>query len=236
MGIDPAHAQLAFGAAIEFGAAAEADALRVFGALDLPGMAGAQPVVRLLDLLAVDDLLPEHAVLVTDAVALHRQLQRGAAVEKTGGQPPQAAVAEAGVVFGLGQLFQLQAEPVRAWRIASVDAEVEHGIAQGAPHEKFQGEIIAALAVALVVGVAGIFPALHQTVAQDQGQGLVGVVDRAAVLVAPEIMRVIAAEIPRQAVRVHPEGGQFGQIGVGEVMKKLIAKIHGVSFSQGMAA
>ena len=67
-------------------------------------------MIRLLDLLAVPDALAEHAVLVADAVAHDRQLQGGAAVQKTGGQTPEAAVAEAGVVFELDQLFQLDAK------------------------------------------------------------------------------------------------------------------------------
>ena len=62
---------------------------------DLPRVGPAQPVVRLLDLPAVLDLLPEDAVLVAQAVADRRDLQRGQRVDEAGGQPAEAAVAQA---------------------------------------------------------------------------------------------------------------------------------------------
>ena len=48
----------------------------------------------MLDLPAVLDLLAEHAVLVAQAVADRRDLERGQRVEKAGGQPAQPAVAQ----------------------------------------------------------------------------------------------------------------------------------------------
>ena len=48
----------------------------------------------MFDLPAVLDLLAEHAVLVAQAVADRRDLQRRQRVEKTGGQPAQPAVAQ----------------------------------------------------------------------------------------------------------------------------------------------
>ena len=67
-----------------------------------------QPVVGLLDLVAVADLLPEDAVLVPQAVADRRDLQRRQRVEEAGRQPAQAAVAQPGV--GL-RLQELRASP-----------------------------------------------------------------------------------------------------------------------------
>ena len=69
----------------------------------LPGVGMAQPVVRVLDLAAVVDLLAEHAVLVAQAVADGRDLQRGQRVDEAGGQPAEAAVAQAGVGLFLGE-------------------------------------------------------------------------------------------------------------------------------------
>ena len=70
----------------------------------LPGVGMEQPVVRLLDLEPVAELLPEHPVLVPQAVADRRDLQGRQRVEKARGQPPQAAVAQAGVGLGLEEL------------------------------------------------------------------------------------------------------------------------------------
>ncbi len=156
--------------------AAELDALGVLRAFQLPGIAVAQPVIRLLHLVAVLDQLAEHAVLVAQAVALDRQLQGGAAVEETGRQAPQSAVAKPGVRLGLGDLLQEQTQVVESSFRLVADAQVEHGVAQGAAHEELQGQVVGALAVGLVVGVAGLLPAFHEAIAHDDGQGPVRIV------------------------------------------------------------
>ena len=85
--------------------------------LDLHGVARAAPPprgragaasCRALDLVAVLDLLAEHAVLVAQAVAVGGNLHRGQRVDEAGGQPAEAAVAQAGVRLRLGQLAQVQ--------------------------------------------------------------------------------------------------------------------------------
>src|SRR6516165_6717214 len=80
---------------------------RFLQAGDLPRVALAQPVVRLLALPAVLDRLSEHAVLVTQAVAHRRQFHRRHRVEKTRGEAAQATVSQTRIGFLLEQ-----AEPV----------------------------------------------------------------------------------------------------------------------------
>ena len=83
---------------------------RFFGMLDLEGRAVGLPAVRLLALEAVDDLLPEQAVLVVDAVAVARHAERRQRFQEAGCQPAQAAVAQAGVGLALQHLVEADAE------------------------------------------------------------------------------------------------------------------------------
>ena len=53
--------------------------------LDFPRVSVAEPVVRLLDLVAVDDLLAENAVVVADPIAIGGVFQRSQRVHETGG-------------------------------------------------------------------------------------------------------------------------------------------------------
>ena len=57
----------------------------LFASLDFPGITTPQPAVGLLCLVAVFDGLVEHPEAVAQSVADHRQIQRGTAVQKTGG-------------------------------------------------------------------------------------------------------------------------------------------------------
>jgi hypothetical protein len=80
--------------------------------LDLPRRAERQPVVWLFFLIAVVDLLAEQAVLVIDAVAISRDVERRERVEEAGRETTQAAVAERGV--GLGRLTSSSETPIVA--------------------------------------------------------------------------------------------------------------------------
>ena len=194
------------------------DALGIFRPLQFPGIAVAQPVVRLLDLLAVFDVLAEHAVFVADAIAHHRQLQRGATVQKTGGQPAQAAVAEPGIVLLVGQLFQHAGRARAAPRsVASSTPRLSMRIAQRPAHQEFQRQVIGALAVLFLIGVVGILPALHQAVAQRQRERGVNTV-AAGHLVPSQGVAEIAAEIVDDAVGVHAQSRQLGNPGTGLLM------------------
>ena len=52
---------------------------------DFPDVAQFQPLMRNLHLIAVFDLLAEQSVLITDAVTVARQLQRGQRIQEAGG-------------------------------------------------------------------------------------------------------------------------------------------------------
>ena len=92
------------GAAAQLERAVERDLDLLVRPRDLPRVRAAQPVVRLLVLPAVLDRLAEDAVLVAQPVAHGRELQRRHRVEEAGRQPPEPAVAQAGVGLLLEQL------------------------------------------------------------------------------------------------------------------------------------
>ena len=75
--------------------AAEPDLTADLRVRELPRVAELQPRVGLLDLLAVDEGLPEDAVLVADPVADAGIRMRRQRVDEAGGEPAEAAVAQA---------------------------------------------------------------------------------------------------------------------------------------------
>ncbi|MPM45029.1 hypothetical protein SDC9_91714 [bioreactor metagenome] len=81
--------------------AAEAHLLGLVPPGDQPGFPQLQPVIRQLGLLAVHDFLLEDAQLVADGIACRRNFQGGHGVQIAGGQPSEAAVAQARVRLGL---------------------------------------------------------------------------------------------------------------------------------------
>src|SRR5688572_25327689 len=91
---------------------------------NLPRIAVAQPVVGRLGLVAVDDVLAEDAVLVTDSVAVEGKAERGRGVEEAGRQAAKTAVAEAGVALTLGESLELIADAPHGLRILRFRAEV----------------------------------------------------------------------------------------------------------------
>jgi hypothetical protein len=184
----------------------------MFRPFQFPGVALAQPVIRLLRLAAVLDALAEHAVFVADAVAHHRQLEGGAAIQEAGRQTAEAAVAQAGVVLDVDHLLQIQAQAMQGRIGGFPEPQVEQRVVEGAPHQEFQGEVVGMLRVLLLIGIAGASPAFHQTIPQGQGQRLIGIVGGTAMPVAAQIRAEIAADIQRQTGVIHAERRQLKQL------------------------
>src|SRR6202041_2484293 len=77
-----------------FDAAAEMDVIDHLGPLEFPGVAEAQPLVRIFLLPAVVDDLAEQAEIVADAVTDRGNAERRHAFREAGGGPAEAAGAE----------------------------------------------------------------------------------------------------------------------------------------------
>ena len=89
--------------------AADLDLAGLVHCRNLPNLAGRQPGIRQLDLLAFYDLLLENAVLVADGVAGTAYAVGRHAVHVAGSQTAETAVAEAGVSLLLEDVRHLKA-------------------------------------------------------------------------------------------------------------------------------
>ena len=171
----PADAQGAV-VVVLLGMAAEPDRKAQLGPRELPGIAIPQPGVAHLDLPAVLDTLVEDTELVADAVADGRDLQRGERVHEAGREPPEAAVAEAGLL--LGRHYSLEVELELLARLAGLvhDAEVDQVVDQMRPQQVFGGKVTDRPCIGLLVGSGGVDPAFEQAVAHGVGRGHVEIV------------------------------------------------------------
>ena len=127
---------------VRLDAAAEADLHRVLIARDKPALGRGAPIVGDLDLLAVFDLLAEHAELIAQAVARGGDVLRGHAVHIAGGEAAQTAVAETGVRLGLKDVGGGAAHVLERAGERFGHAEVKCVLHQAAAHEKLHGQIV----------------------------------------------------------------------------------------------
>jgi hypothetical protein len=109
--LDPAVARAARGVLGADAPAAKAHDVPRVVARDFPRTALTHPRARdfALPAVLVDDLR-ENAVVVANAVADGRKLQRGKRIEETRGEAPEAAVAEAGIDFFLRDAIEVVTE------------------------------------------------------------------------------------------------------------------------------
>jgi len=139
--------------------AVEPHFLGVFRAHDLPRIAKADPTVGMLDLVAVDELLLEEAKLVVDAVAERRIVEGRQRIEETGGEPPEAAVAQAHVELRLADFFQALAERAERGFRRLHQAGGEQVVAEEPAHEVFEREIVEAARIQpRMLGLRGNHP------------------------------------------------------------------------------
>ena len=161
--------------------AAKLDDHRLVSLAELPGVAVAQPGVRQLGLVAVDDLLLEHAVAVTDAAAMPRQMQRGDRVEETGGQPAEAAAAQSGFRLLLGQIRQVDTQFLQPFGTGFQQIEVQQVGGQDAALQVFDRKIIDLFDAAFQILLVGTGPLLGDQVADQTGQRLIALAGRSLV-------------------------------------------------------
>ena len=140
--------------------------------LDLEGSAVGLPAVRLLALEAVEDLLPEQAVFVVDAVAEARHSERRHGLQKTGRQASQAAVPQAGVDLALHHIVEADTKAGQHLATQLLQAQVGQVVAQQAPHQPFHREVIELLGVLVAIARLGFQHAVNDAVADGEGDRL----------------------------------------------------------------
>ena len=152
--------------------AVQRDVDRFFRMLDLEWSAVGLPAVRLLALEAVEDLLPEQAVFVIDAVSEAGHTERRQRLQKARRQPAQAAVAEASVILALQHLIQADAEAGQHFAAHVFDAQVRQVVAQRAAHQKFHREVVEPLGILVAIARFRLQHAIDNAIANRQGNGL----------------------------------------------------------------
>ncbi len=150
---------------------AEADVVMHLGAFEFPRVAERQPVIREFELPAVLDDLLEHAVVVTDAVAVRGNAERRHALDEAGGEPAEAAVAEAGVGLERAQAVEIDVQFGERIAHGFGDAEVVEVVEQQAADEEFERQVVDAFFALLVGGIDAGEPAIYCQVAHCHCRG-----------------------------------------------------------------
>ncbi|GJC79271.1 hypothetical protein ColLi_02109 [Colletotrichum liriopes] len=160
-------------------------------ARELPGVE-VKPVVGNLDLVAVDDLLLEDTVPVSQSVAPGGEVEGSQTVKETSSQPAKTTVSECSIVLLLNNVLNAETEFVEAscesisifgsrprlvvlLTLGNVlQADVQHGVVEGATHEELEREVVDALSVDEGLALLSLVPLLDQTVTEGQAGGGVG--------------------------------------------------------------
>lgn len=151
--------------------AAKTDMIGAFAPFEFPGVAVGQPGFRQFDLPAVVDPLAEHAVHVTDAVAVGGDVERGEAFHETGGQSAEAPVAERGVRFQFLQRGQVETVVAQGLFHLAGHFHVAERIAHQPADQEFEAEVIDPLVLFLICAAGRFHPAVDDPVAQGEDGG-----------------------------------------------------------------
>ncbi len=184
-GVDPLGPVAAVVVEITGDIAIEADREDRHPPLELPRRAVAQPVVRGLDLVAVDQLLIEQPVFIADTVPVGRDLEGGDRIHETGGEPAETAVAEPRLLFLVPDLAHVEAEILDGLLRILHDPEVDQAVAERTADQELEREIVDPFLFLGVEGLLGRNPLLDHDIAHRIGQCLVDVGRPRPLRVAP---------------------------------------------------
>ncbi len=137
-GVGPVVAQMARIVHKLMDAAIKVNRVEKFGPGKFPGIAVTQPVVWRLNLITPTDMLKENTIFVANAIPIARNACIGHRIQITGRQSPQAAIAQAGVPFGLFNCAQIHLQGFQGLAHFLIQAEIEQGIAQRTANQKFE--------------------------------------------------------------------------------------------------
>ncbi len=110
-------------------------------------------MIWLFALPAVAEVLAEHAIFVAQTVAHAGNSQCRHRIEETCGKAAQTAIAETRILFLFDDLERIELKVFAQFLPGWINHEVAEVVRQRPSEQKFHGEIIDALDVALVVGL-----------------------------------------------------------------------------------
>ena len=175
---------------LHVGIAIELDVDRLICLAILPLEAVAEPIVRNLDLVALDDLLLEESVLVAYAAAVTGKPQRGHRVDKAGCKTPKAAIAETRVRLLGEYLVEVDAEFFQSIGEKLHLAQVDEIRAHEPPEQEFDRKIVDLLVTALRVRLIRLDPVLADVLFHDGSNGRINLMRReVGEIAAPQDMR-----------------------------------------------
>jgi hypothetical protein len=169
--IDPLVATVTILVDVGFDPSIELHSEGVLRTGDLPGIAESKPIVRFFDLITIADALMEHSVVVADAVAVSRQLERGHGIEKAGRQTSQSAVAQSRFLFQIPDLLHVVTELEQRLLALLEELEVDQAVAKRASDQEFERQVVDSFEVRiLVVGPPCRDPAFDEPIAHHPRQ------------------------------------------------------------------
>ncbi len=175
LGVEPFTAAMAVLVFNALAAAVKFDLVNHIGALELPRIAVAQPVVGMLDLLAVPDGLREQAKIITHPVAETRITMGDHGFQITRRQTAQTAIAKRRVMLDLDQGVQIL--PQTGQRIAhlALYPQIKQVLVQLPPEQIFHRKIIDPARFIGVLGAGGVDITLAQNPPEQEGEGVIPV-------------------------------------------------------------
>ena len=153
--------------------AAEHDALAGIRRRNLPGIAVFKPLVRTLDLPAVADFLAEDAEFIAQAVADGRHPQRCHRVHVAGREAPQTAIAQPRFRLFIANRIEIEVQAAHCDPPRRGDAEIQHRVHEVWTQQKLCREITNHPNVAILVGLDGVDPVIHDPVPYQMRQRMV---------------------------------------------------------------
>jgi hypothetical protein len=156
--------------------AAEMDVVDHLRPLEFPGVAEAQPFVRIFLLPALIDDLAEQAEIVADAIADRGNAEGGHAFHEACRKPAEAAIAQCRVRLAFAQFRESDAEIAKRGLEHREQPHVVERVGEQTADQKLQREIVDPLAAGIVALLLRRQPAMHDAVAQRQRGRLVPVV------------------------------------------------------------
>ena len=165
--------QLAVIVEVGVNCAADLDLAGLIHCRNLPNLAGRQPGIRQLDLLAFYDLLLENAVLVADGVAGAAYAVGRHAVHVAGSQTAKTAVAQTGISFLLEDVRHFEAHVLQGCGQSVQHTEVVGVVAQAAADKKFHAQVMHLTLSVLLYLILGFDHVLGQCIAHYEGTSLV---------------------------------------------------------------
>ena len=192
----PSPFQFSVSVAFTLDMSAERYSLRIFGTRNLPRITVLKPVVGLLHLLAIDDLLAEDAVVVTDAVAHRRKVERGHRIEIACRETSQASIAKACISLKIAQVVPVDTVGTERITAKLIGFEVYDVVAEQTADEEFKRKVIYVLGILFAVLRLSVHPPFRDAITNRMRKRKITVASRCRHLVlrerVPEMVRIIA--------------------------------------------